>query len=324
MKISVIVPVYNSEKYLKRCLDSIIASQIREVKNEIILINDGSTDTSLEICYEYKNNHSNIIVLTQDNKGPSAARNNGLKIARGEYITFVDSDDYVDEKYFHTINKHLNSNLDIIVFGHNKIKADTSSIYLYGSRILNKNQIFEQIVSSSLTNIFWFPHNKVYNKKVVRNLFFDESIRIGEDTIFNIEAFYNANKIRIIDYALYNYVETEGSLTQVKYNSDLLINMENHYNARVNIHENKNDLNSIKVQRDIAQYYINHILFWLLNNLKNSPSGFEVKEAEKIRNSLVYKNTFCNYNYKGQLTFKMRLIVFFFKRRMFNILKLAI
>ena len=100
MLISTIIPVYNAEKFLCKCLDSLLNAQISEVTNEIILIDDGSTDNSLEICKDYESNHNNIKVFSQKNQGPSVARNVGLNKALGDWITFVDSDDWVDQKYF--------------------------------------------------------------------------------------------------------------------------------------------------------------------------------------------------------------------------------
>ena len=92
--VSVIVPVYNAEKYLRKCLDSLINQTLKDI--EIILVDDGSIDSSLEICMDYAKNHAGIKVLTQKNQGPSVARNNALKIACGKYIGFVDSDDFVE------------------------------------------------------------------------------------------------------------------------------------------------------------------------------------------------------------------------------------
>ena len=106
--VSVIVPIYNVEKFLKRCLDSIINQTLKDI--EIICVNDGSTDGSAEILDQYKNLDNRIIVLNCKNQGPSVARNTGMKIARGEYVSFVDSDDWIDndflEKLYVAAKKH--------------------------------------------------------------------------------------------------------------------------------------------------------------------------------------------------------------------------
>src|SRR5690606_6896683 len=101
-KVSVIIPVYNAEKYLKRCLESFINSLIDELEVEIILANNGSSDTSLDICRDFKTKYDYIKIFDQENKGPSAARNLGLQNATGDWIVFVDSDDYVSETFIET------------------------------------------------------------------------------------------------------------------------------------------------------------------------------------------------------------------------------
>ena len=108
LKLSIIVPVYNVEKYLERCLKSLCGLKI---ENEIIIINDGTKDGSLEIAERFRENHKNenIIIISQENQGLSEARNNGLKVAKGEYISFIDSDDFVDtENYEKGQGRHRN------------------------------------------------------------------------------------------------------------------------------------------------------------------------------------------------------------------------
>ena len=104
-KISVVVPVYNVEKYLKECIDSIINQTLEDI--EIICVNDGSTDSSLEILNNFAEQDNRIKVITQSNQGLSAARNTGIKYANGEYISFIDSDDYIDTSLYETLVKYL-------------------------------------------------------------------------------------------------------------------------------------------------------------------------------------------------------------------------
>ena len=106
MKLSIIVPVYNVEKYIEKCLNSLCNL---ETENEIIIVNDGSTDSSLKIVEEFKKNHDNenIIIISQENKGLSEARNTGLRKAKGEYVSFIDSDDFVDKKLYEMMIKEV-------------------------------------------------------------------------------------------------------------------------------------------------------------------------------------------------------------------------
>lgn len=117
IKISVIIPIYNVEQYLSQCLDSIINQTYTNL--EIILINDGSTDNSKKICNQYKLLDSRIIVIHKSNKGLSDARNTGIKIATGDYISFVDADDFIDENMYTILSKKINTtNADIIWYNH--------------------------------------------------------------------------------------------------------------------------------------------------------------------------------------------------------------
>ena len=115
-KVSIIVPVYNVEKYLKRCLDSLVNQTLKDI--EIICVNDGSTDGSLAILNEYVRNDDRIVVINQENSGQSVARNRGIDVAKGEYLGFVDSDDWVSEDYFERLhNSAIQNNAEIAVGG---------------------------------------------------------------------------------------------------------------------------------------------------------------------------------------------------------------
>ena len=111
-EVSIIIPIYNAEKYLKRCLDTVVNQSFESL--EIILINDGSTDESLRIMKEYKGNHNNIEIINQENSGQGEARNKGISIAKGKYITFADADDWLSENYIQVLyDALLKNNADI-------------------------------------------------------------------------------------------------------------------------------------------------------------------------------------------------------------------
>ena len=132
LKLSIIIPVYNVEKYLEKCLNSLCGLKI---ENEIIIINDGTKDSSLEIAEKFKKNHKNenVLIISQENQGLSEARNNGMKIAKGEYISFIDSDDFVDTgNYEKFVNEVIKDNVDIGIGRYKKIiektEGDTQSL----------------------------------------------------------------------------------------------------------------------------------------------------------------------------------------------------
>ena len=123
--ISVIIPVYNAEKYLSRCIDSVLNSSYTDF--ELLLINDGSTDQSLDICRQYKDQDSRITVISQENQGVSAARNLGLRICRGDWIIFIDSDDYISGDFLELITRNEYQDKDMILFDFARPGQDISA-----------------------------------------------------------------------------------------------------------------------------------------------------------------------------------------------------
>jgi len=129
IKLSLIVPIYNIEDYLEKCLDSLI--KIKERKIEIILVNDGSTDGSLDLCLKYRKKDNRIKIINKKNGGLSDARNKGLKEANGEFIWFIDGDDYISD--VDSLFKYLNKDNDIIVFNYNEVR---------NNKVIKKTGIF--------------------------------------------------------------------------------------------------------------------------------------------------------------------------------------
>ncbi len=216
--ISIIVPVFNSEKTLIRCIESIINQSYRFL--EIILINDGSTDSSGEICELYEKREKRIRYFTQLNKGVSAARNFAIQQATGKYIQFVDSDDYIDEKFCEImVNILKNNDCKLAICGY-KYEDDFGNIHkeidyddIIFDNIYEMRGHFEKIYCKNLINICC---NKLYLKNyIIEN--FDENKCLGEDLIFNLTYFNNIiikkGKIGCINAKLYYYIKNNKSLT---------------------------------------------------------------------------------------------------------------
>ena len=211
IEISIIIPIYNAEEHLERCVYS--AMKQTEKNIEIILIDDGSGDRSLEICQKLKNQDNRIKVLHQINAGVSAARNLGIQIAKGKYIGFVDSDDWIDcEMYELMLREAKKADADIVmcdartVYEDGKIQADTIT-QLLGNQILKKSDftpsLLLEMVGSAWRCIY---KNNRYNEKRQKNnvLLFPLGVKFSEDRIFNLYAFGQANKISYIKEAFYN------------------------------------------------------------------------------------------------------------------------
>ncbi|QTV06631.1 glycosyltransferase family 2 protein [Faecalibacter bovis] len=224
MLISTIIPVYNAEKYLTRCLDSIINAQIDEVSNEILLIDDGSTDNSLAICKEYEKQYSNIKVFHQKNSGVSSARNLGLSQAIGEYITFIDSDDWVDTHYFSFKVKYLQEGYDLIVSNYNNILSNQriknvpfSKKNIRENSGINLNHIYDK----DQCILIGYSWGKFYKNKIIKenNLSFKNYLKRGEDLIFVLEYALACTSIYCLNNYDYNYNQIDMDRATSKYSS---------------------------------------------------------------------------------------------------------
>lgn len=179
LSISVIVPVYNTEKTLRECVDSILCQDYRNF--ELLLIDDGSKDKSPAICDEYALKDHRVKVYHKPNGGVSSARNYGIDYAQGEWITFIDADDYITQGYLNVVDKH---DEDIIIKGYQKFDKEgvTSNMSLTDSRILLSLKVFlNQYITDSLLRCPWA---KFYKKSVIGDLRFLTEMKIGEDAWF--------------------------------------------------------------------------------------------------------------------------------------------
>lgn len=212
MKISIIIPVYNAEETLERCLNSVILQ--KDVSIEIICINDGSKDNSLKILKEYEEKYDNIVVINQDNKGVSEARNAGLEIAKGDYIMFVDADDYLLENSLSTID--LSKELDLYKFGFafldNKVYSETK--YEDKKICLNDNnfgEVFANILNNVDENMVW---GQLFKRELLNNVRFDKKFFYGEDILFNSYVLAKVKTIKYISSVIYYYERRDNSVTK--------------------------------------------------------------------------------------------------------------
>ncbi len=217
--ISIIVPVYNAESFIRKCVDSLCGQTYKNI--EIILVDDGSPDNSGAICDELKQNDERIVVLHRKNEGVSSARNAGLDIMSGDFVTFVDSDDYVAENYIECLyNAIKTENADISTCGHVRINFDRSEKIIFSD---DSNKIFCMSGIESLTNLFYgkvcsaSSGSKLYNKSLFKKLRFPDYV-MGEDTFIVYHTFSNANIVAHTNKALYYYVQHHSSVTNNKSN----------------------------------------------------------------------------------------------------------
>lgn len=219
--ISIIVPVYNVEPYLRQCIDSILAQTFTDF--EVILVDDGSPDNCGAICDEYAAKDSRVVVIHQKNCGVSAARNAGLDIARGKYAMFCDSDDYVDSQWcqllYNTIVKHPNAWISCCV----AIVGSDGQMRVNAPKLKSETDIqripFYELYQASLSGS---PCNKIYRKDILEqhHIRFNTNYKIGEDTDFNVRYYAHCNDALCIPQVLYHYCTNEsGAINSYRYNS---------------------------------------------------------------------------------------------------------
>lgn len=211
--ISVIIPVYNSAKYLERCLESVVHQTHKNL--EIIIVNDGSDDQSAEIINLWGQKDPRIIQIHQTNQGVSAARNQGLKIAKGNCIGFIDADDAVEEDLYEFLYHNLEKyEADISHCGFKLVKQDCLKNFYDTGIILvqNKGEALADILSGErIEPSVW---NKLYRKSILKNVYFQNDIKTNEDLLFNVEAFYNAKLSVFEDQVKYSYFSNSDSASR--------------------------------------------------------------------------------------------------------------
>ncbi len=221
--ISVIIPVYNAEKYLDRCLTSILNSTWKNL--EIICVDDGSTDSSREILHRFATHDARIIVVIQENGGVSVARNHGLEIAKGEYVSFVDADDWVHESFFEQLLSCA-------------VKLDTELVCCDYAKVENQEQVFEfdsanklkkaqeNLSATAVINNFQLRSKcwgKLYRKSLVEGLAFPKGVVYGEDTIFVLDCLQKVRgEIPVVRCPLYYYYDHPESAIHTLDESELL------------------------------------------------------------------------------------------------------
>lgn len=223
--ISCIIPVYNAEKYLHRCIDSVLVQDYPAI--EIILIDDGSTDASSTICDEYAAQHYNIIVKHTSNKGASLARKTGLELAKGEYLTFVDADDYVTHNYVSAMFEALKKyNTEISSCCQQIIKPnDILQVSTHIEILLLKDS---DLMSRFFWYEFWGMPASLYHKAVFKRINFPKAT-LSEDYYIKCQIFLRNCKMAYVDAPLYIYEKHADSLSNTKLSAKAFEEFENVY-----------------------------------------------------------------------------------------------
>jgi len=248
-KVSVVIPVYNVEKYLKRCLDSVINQTLRDI--EIIIVDDGSKDDSGRICDEIMATDKRIKVIHQPNGGTGFARNSGIKSATGEYVSFVDSDDYLEPDMYEKLHESVkNKDADTCIFGFHKVRD--GKIFLTRTNAIKGTFKGEDALTHIFLNalgtepsypedfkILWqSPCLSLYSLDLIRkhNVFFPsrgEFVSFSEDVLFNLDYYYRASNVTIVNEPFYFYCENPNTAT-TSYMEERFLKNVNLYKEQLN------------------------------------------------------------------------------------------
>lgn len=308
MLISIIVPIYNVSKQLSRCIDSILNQE--DTDFELILVNDGSTDNSEEICDIYAMNDKRVKVIHKENKGVSHSRNVGLKHANGRYVVFIDSDDYIEKSMIEKLKYIIENeqNPDWIVWGYNilneegvvvnKINLDNRTYNLK-----NKRQLYSTIESKT----FGYVWTCAFKLEIIKNnaMSFNENVSLMEDLIFTYRYFQYCNRVVTTSQIKYNYIRYNGNATLSKKKN------KNIFDIFLEIIECKE---KVLIDLEFEKSYIDNVLFdsslyavkETLKTIYVIEKGFKRRlEATK---RILNNNTINNLLYKNEKVVKLKKI----------------
>lgn len=306
MLISIIVPVYNVAQYLRACINSIINQTYRDI--EIILIDDGSTDNSGDICEEYRRSDERVIVIHQKNAGLSVARNVGIKRSTGTYITFIDSDDYISPDYIEKLYIALHHyTVDIVICDLKKVpeKIEFSDVDYninknYKSILLNNCQVIEEVYKPLYHGVDFVSCAKLYKKDLFKSNKIEFPVgRIHEDAFTTYKLLYAAEKIVYIDIPMYFYRIREGSITTSDFTLKKL--------DKIVATKEECDFFVKEKQYKLLRYALYdhlHEMKMIISNLNKCDGQYNVvkrKIAEQIRNDLLYYNKYVDISIKKKI-----------------------
>lgn len=309
IKVSIIVPIYNTEKFLRKCIESIVNQTLQEI--EIILINDGSTDNSHNICLEYAEKYpEKIRYINNKNIGCSATRNLGIKLAKGEYIAFVDSDDYIEKEIYEEMYKVArNKSVDVVVSG--IIYEDKTNIIQKISIPKNIKSYYDYFkVDNRLAN----PVNKLFKKDVIlkNKINFPLNTHSGEDIVFCFKFLSQTKKISSLSKAYYHYINHgENSIYNLEKRKGELISFKKLYDYLLKNMLFK-DKKIMKKFYELFDFYAVRGVFFILLN-PNQVSEEKYRKYDKIFYEELKKIEF--------LTLKSKFFIFYYRSLAFLIRK---
>ena len=332
--VNVIVPVYNCEQYLEKCIDSILGQTYKNL--EVIIINDGSSDSSYEIAENFSKHDQRIKLINQENKGVSAARNRGLENSRGEYVLFVDADDYIENNMIELlVNDSEKHNAQITASGlfkgesypDHRVKPLVKIAFNVNETTILNNEELRCIFPKKLsTAVFHSPVAKLYRLDYLKqnNASFDTDLSFGEDYLFNLPLFRNLDRFVYIGKPLYHYMIYSDNTLSKRHRADMFeikLKLFNETSAILNSwNKGKNDFDKY-----IYDFFFNDLLAVLTN--ESSPSNRstdwnKIKRLKYITSRKEVRDLTSQRSFRPK-GYKPKLIFYLLKLKIFPLLLLV-
>lgn len=306
--VSVIVPIYNAEKHIKKTIESIMNQSYENI--ELILVNDGSTDDSFSIIKKYEK-YDNVIIISKENGGVSDSRNVGISKATGDYIMFVDSDDYLEIDMIEQMVKNAtDNNVDIVRCNYSKLSDNTKTDNKIPEIFIRHPKIDKLDFDNILYNNFFNNHTwysvwgQLIRRSCIKDCKFRTSLSIGEDLMFNLSIYQNANGIYFLNKSLYNYVCNDNGITRSKSTDKLIKKMQDSLVVYTDIYDrfkNKEEVQDAMLERFVESIVL--ASYKIIQSMKNT----QKKNSYKVID---------NY-------FESKLMIIVHKKKIYNKLKIS-
>lgn len=301
MKLSYIIPVYNVEKYLRQCVDSVLAQTMDDY--EIILVDDGSPDNCPAICDEYKEKYPDIVkIIHKKNEGPSVARNCGIKEANGKYLFFIDSDDYlVGDNVEKVLKKAVDCEADIVHLPYYVSKNDSSEFSktsLETDEGIYSHKDMNVLIQNGFTNgMIPYMWRNLYKREflIKNNIFLDENLKMIEDPPFNVMAFGLCEKFMALNMPVYCYRIRTDSLQRRKYVADYDKWLSYQWQLKMTYYKKYYDVYQ-NFYEDLATYTVKAMLPMLLHNIYANNIKRRYSILKRIGNSEMMRRSFKDYD----------------------------
>ena len=321
-RVSVIIPCYNAEKTIDKCLKSVLNQTYTEL--EIICVNDGSTDDSLNIIKKYAIQDPRVHIINKKNEGVSLARNAGIKIATGKYIEFLDSDDWISSNFVKIMMEEFcKNNVDLVICGYQSTNGEIKKSLPYNNMKISEVMMnFSEIYSSTYLNPPW---NKLYKKELFDGLKFDENICLGEDLIFNLEYLRKCSSICLLSETLYYYsVANSNSLTSKCYSENILEQLNTKIRYLTDFIRTFSDSYEITIS-EIAENLLEDYKWCFRRIICNNRFSESKEIIEEIVESNIWNGLFENvktYEFENKLLLKKYIKIYLIITRLKHYLRI--